>query len=321
MARNCDVWVFSEKPALLAELIAAAGGLATASQGAVAAIVLGPRHAVDEALARGAAKVLWLGEQKSGTMVEDYVPTLAGLLAQDPPYALLVGSTRRGRAVAGRLAARAGVSAITDVTQFLLDGGARQARHMIFGGGAERVEAPRSELMLATVGPGVFDAQPPAAGSQGEVVEVPFVEPEWRIRLRELKPRPVASVNLAAARRVVCAGRGLVRREDLALVNALAEALGAEVACTRPLAEGLDWLPRERYIGISGAMIRPDLYLGVGVSGQVQHTVGMSDTRLVVAINKDQNAPIFEMADYGIVGDLYAIVPALIKALKARRNS
>ena len=320
MARNCDVWVFSEKPALLAELISAGSSLAAVSQGAVAAIVLGPRRAADEALARGAGKVLWLGEQKPGYMVEDYVPTLAKLLAQDSPYALLVGSTRRGRAVSGRLAARAGVTAITDVTQFMLDGGARQARHMIFGGGAERVEAPLSELMLATVSQGVFDALPPTAGRQGQVDEVPFVEPGWRARLREVKPRPVASVNLIAARRVVCAGRGLVRQEDLALVDALAEALGAEVACTRPLAEGLDWLPRERYIGISGAIIHPDLYLGVGVSGQVQHTVGMSDTRMVVAINKDQNAPIFEMADYGIVGDLYAVVPALIQALKARKK-
>ena len=320
MAQNCDVWVFSEKPALLAELISAAAGLAAVSQGTVAAIVLGPRNLAVEALARGAGKVIWLGEQMSGYLVEDYVPTLARLLEQDPPHALLVGSTRRGRAVAGRLAAQAGVTAITDVTQFLLDGGARQARHMIFGGGAERVEGPLSDLMLATVSPGVFDAQPPVAGRQGEVVEAPFIEPEWRIHLRAVKPRPVASVNLAAAKRVVCAGRGLARQDDLALVNALAEELGAEVACTRPLAEGLDWLPRERYIGISGAMIHPDLYFGVGVSGQVQHTVGMSDTRLVVAINKDQNAPIFELADYGIVGDLYAVLPPLIAALKSRRH-
>src|SRR5512135_641191 len=127
MARSGDVWVFSEKPALLAELISAGSGLTAVSQGAVAAIVLGPRLAADAALARGAGKVFWLGEQKPGYMVEDYVPTLAGLFAQDPPYALLVGSTRRGRDVAGRLAARLGVTAITDVTQFLLDGGARQA--------------------------------------------------------------------------------------------------------------------------------------------------------------------------------------------------
>ncbi len=151
---------------------------------------------------------------------------------------------------------------------------------------------------------------------KAQITEVPFVAPGWRATLRERKTRPAAKVNLAGAKRVVCAGRGLAKKDDLALVNELAQCLAAEVACTRPLAEGLDWLPRERYIGISGATVKPDLYLGVGVSGQVQHLIGMSDSRLVVAINKDQNAPIFQQADYGIAGDLYAVVPALIKALK-----
>jgi electron transfer flavoprotein alpha subunit len=145
------------------------------------------------------------------------------------------------------------------------------------------------------------------------------VEPPWRAALRERKTRPASKVNLAGAKKVVCAGRGLARQDDRALVNELAQCLAAEVACTRPLAEGLGWLPRERYIGISGATVRPDLYLGVGVSGQVQHLIGMSDARLVVAINKDQNAPIFQQADYGIAGDLYAVVPALIKAIKERK--
>ncbi len=152
------------------------------------------------------------------------------------------------------------------------------------------------------------------------MVDVPFVEPEWRLTRRESKPRPPATVNLAAAKKVVCAGRGLARQEDLALVKELAQTLGAEVACTRPLAEGLGWLPRERYIGISGANVKPHLYLGVGVSGQVQHTVGMRESRLVVAINKDSQAPIFAQADYGIVGDLYTVVPALIAALKEKHG-
>jgi electron transfer flavoprotein alpha subunit len=151
------------------------------------------------------------------------------------------------------------------------------------------------------------------------MIELAFVEPEWRVTLRETRTRPAAKVNLATARKVVCVGRGLAKAEDLALVEELARLLGAEVACTRPLAEGLDWLPRERYIGISGATVRPDLYLGIGVSGQAQHTIGMSEARVVAAINKDEGAPIFEQADYRIVDDLYTVVPALIACLKARR--
>ena len=149
-------------------------------------------------------------------------------------------------------------------------------------------------------------------------MEAQFVAPQWKATLRECKTRPPATVDLSVAKKVVCSGRGVGKKEDLALVNELAQALGAEIACTRPLAEGLDWLPIERYIGISGATIRPDLYLGVGVSGAAQHLIGMSHSRVVVAINKDKNAPIFTNADYGIAGDLYEVVPALIKAIQER---
>jgi electron transfer flavoprotein alpha subunit len=104
------------------------------------------------------------------------------------------------------------------------------------------------------------------------------------------------------------------------MIQELADLLGAEMACTRPLAEGLGWMPRERYIGISGAMIKPDLYLGIGVSGQAQHTIGMSESQVVVAINRDRSAPLVAQSDYAIAGDLYEVVPALIRALKARKG-
>lgn len=319
MAERQDIWVFSEKEPLLAELAAGGRSLAQITGGKVVALVLGPRTLAESMLSRGADRVLWLGEPAEGVLVDDYVPTLSGLLEQGQPYALLAGATRRGRAVAGRLAARCGGTVLTDVLEFTFEGQELRARHMIFGGGAVRVERPLSQPVIATVGPGVLEATPAVPGGQGEITEVPFIPPTVKMTLRERKPRPSASVNLNAARRVVCAGRGVARREDLELVGELARALGAELACTRPLAEGLDWLPRERYIGISGAMIKPDLYLGVGVSGQAQHVIGMNDSRLVVAINKDQNAPIFSHADYAITADLYAVVPAILQALKQRR--
>ncbi len=319
MAENQETWVFSEKPALLYELIAGARTLAGEAGGRVTALVLGSRDAAGQALSRGADSVLWLGELPENSLVDDYVPTLAALVDDRRPSALLVGSTRQGKAVAGRLAARLGVTALTDVLEFMFEGGQVQARHMIFGGGALRIDRPLGDLLLATVGLGVFQAAAPDPGRSGEISQVAFVEPAWRARLLERKARPAAKVNLRGAKKVVCAGRGLAKQEDLALVKALADCLSAEVACTRPLAEGLDWLPRERYIGISGAIIRPDLYFGVGVSGQVQHLIGMSDARLVVAINKDPNAPIFQQSDYAIAGDLYTILPALIKAIKERK--
>jgi electron transfer flavoprotein alpha subunit len=110
-------------------------------------------------------------------------------------------------------------------------------------------------------------------------------------------------------------GRGVAKKEDLTLGEGLAEALGAELGCTRGIGD-YGWLSEERVIGLSGAKTKPDLYVAVGVSGQIQHTVGISSAKLIVAINKDKNAPIFRLADYGIIGDLYQVVPALIERLK-----
>lgn len=318
MTENHDIWVFSEKPDLLTELITGARTLSGTGQ--VTALVLGPRAMAEQAIAQGAGRVLWLGEMDPQRLVDDYLNTLHGLLETQKPYMLIIGSTKRGRAIAGRLAARLNTTALTDVLEFITADGQIQGRHLIFGGGAVRVDQISGTPILATVGGGVFHAPPSGAALTDSAVEsVPFIAPDWQVHLRERKPRPPVTANLPAAKRVVCSGRGLAKQDDLEMVQELAGLLRAEMACTRPLAEGLDWLPRERYIGISGATVRPDLYLGVGVSGQVQHMIGMNDSRLVVAINKDQNAPIFASADYGIADDLYTVVPELIEALKARR--
>lgn len=313
-----QVWAYSEKPAMLAELIGGARLLAEKINGTAAAVVLGSRADAEKAVALGATKVYWLGEKKDGALVDDYVPTLAQLAKTEKPALMLVGATKRGKAVAGRLAANLGASVITDAKEIATEG-KLTLKHMIFGGGAVRMEQPNSEVALATVGQGVYEAPAAEAGRSGEIVEVPFVEPAWKVKFVEKREKKVAAVNLAAAKRVICPGRGVGKQEDLAMISQLAQLLEAEIGCTRPLAEGLDWYPRERYIGVSGAFIKPDLYFGIGVSGQVQHTVGVGDSRVIVAVNKDKNAAIFPQADYGIVGDLYTFLPAFINALKARK--
>jgi electron transfer flavoprotein alpha subunit len=318
MASN-EIWVYSEKPALLAELINGGRLLAEKLSGSVVAVVLGTRSDAEKAISQGASKVYWLGEKKENALVEDYVPTLVGLLKQAAPAVFLVGSTKRGKAVVGRVAANFNASVVSDAKEFMIEDGKLSIRHMIFGGGAVRIEKPLSAIAIATVGQGVYETAEVNATNNGEIVEVAFVEPAWRVKFVEKREKKLTAVNLAAAKRVVCPGRGIARQEDMAMINELAQVLEAEIGCTRPLAEGLDWLPRERYIGVSGAFIKPDLYLGIGLSGQVQHTVGVTDSRIIVAINKDKNAPIFPQSDYGIVGDLYSVIPLLIKGLKERK--
>lgn len=311
MNETSQTLIYSEDIDLMCELI----GVAAAIQPPVAVLVTSAQ-AGQRAAEAGADRVYRVDEIPEGCLPEDVLPTLAELVHDLAFKVVLIGSTARGRLVAGRLAARLNTAAMTDVKSFSLEGGNLTIRHMIFGGGAERVERSLSPTVILTMGAGMFDAPPAQPGRQAETTPLAFIPPEKRKALLERKALPPASVNLASAKRVVCPGRGIAKQEDLAMVEDLARALGAEIACTRPLSEGLGWLPRERYIGISGANIKSDLYLGLGVSGQVQHTVGITGSRIVVAVNRDVNAPIFEQADYGIAADLYAVIPALIQALR-----
>jgi len=315
-----DILVFSEKPALLAELIGGAQSLAAQTGGEVAALLIGTSADVEHAFSLGADRVLWVGELPSGHILEDAVPTLFTAVQTAQPFALLVGATVRGRGVAGRLAARLATAALTDVLELNFDDTGLLAKHMVFGGGAVRIDRCTSPIKVVTAGAGVFEPHRRASAVTGKTERIEWVDPPQQAVLVERRERASSGVNLAAAKRVVCPGRGVKQQEDLGMIEQLAAALSAELACTRPLSEGLNWLPRERYIGISGAMIKPDLYIGVGVSGQAQHTIGMSDSRVVVAINKDRTAPLVTQSDYAVEGDLYQVVPALIQALKARKG-
>jgi len=314
-----EIWVFSEKPALLAEIIANALQLAKADSASVAALVVGNQQAIDHAFAQGAQKVYTLGEKAVNVLLDDFIPTIISLVKSKAPALVIIGATRQGKAVAGRLSAALDASTITDAKYFNQDSGGIEVTHLIFGGGAIRIEKANTATAVMTQGSSIVDALPANAGAKGEVESVAFVQPAWKATLIERKQKPPASVNLAVAKKIVCVGRGIAKKEDLSMAFELAGILEGEVAATRPLTEGLDWLPRERYIGVSGATVKPDLYLSIGVSGQAQHTVGITDSRVIVAIDKDKEAPIFPQADYCIVGDLYQIVPALITALKARK--
>jgi electron transfer flavoprotein alpha subunit len=140
------------------------------------------------------------------------------------------------------------------------------------------------------------------------------------VRVVERKPKGGEGINLEDAEVIVCAGRGVAKEEDLATIRELVAALHAELACTRSLATDFHWLSEERILGLSGKRVKPRLYLGIGVSGQIQHTVGVSGARVIAAINSDKDSLIFQMADYGIVGDLYEVVPKLVKRLGVIRN-
>lgn len=171
-------------------------------------------------------------------------------------------------------------------------------------------------------------AEEPETGAAGmaqpsapEVLSLAVSGPAYPFRRVSMQPKPAREVDLEAADRVVAVGRGLQRKEDLSLVEGLAAVLGAAVGCTRPIAAESGWLSDDHWVGLTGHRVRPSLYVAVGISGAAQHLVGMRDSKLVVAINKDANAPIFDQSDFQVVGDLYAIVPELTRQLAAARAS
>lgn len=306
-----QIWVYSDNPALLAELVSAGKQV-----GPVQAIVTGERSRAETAARLCPDGVWWTGETKPGWSAEDYIPTLEALIRDHSPDAILISSNRSGKAIAARLAARLGKAPINDILNFIQDGEGLVVEHMVLGGAGIRRESVPFQTAVLTIPAGVFPPAFPDNNPAGKIRQVELVEPEHRAILVERKTLPAKKSRLDSASKVITAGRGIQKQEDLVMLQELASLLDAELACTRPLAEGLNWLSRERFLGISGATIRPDLYLGVGVSGQIQHMIGASGARVIAAVNQDPQAPIFSQADYIIQADLYVFIPALIKALR-----
>lgn len=307
MNKAPNAFVICAKPARFADLIPGAASLGDA----VSAVFVGSAADAGDVFGQGAGRLCLL-PAKPGYIFEDYAPSIAAAIKAAGKSVVLLPNDRRGKAMAAKLGAMLNAAVVNDVMGVEADG---SLAHMVYGGLAVGKRQSLSDVTIMTVGGGVFEAAA-AAGGQGETVELGFVEPAARITLVEVKPKASSSVDIAKARRVVSVGRGFSRQEDLALAKSLAAAVDAELACSRPIAEGEQWMERERYVGVSGAMIKADIYIAVGISGQIQHMVGARDCKTIVAINKDKNAAIFKFADYGIVGDLYKVLPALTKALK-----
>jgi electron transfer flavoprotein alpha subunit len=285
---------------------------AAAGAGPVTAVVVGPRAVADQVAALGVDRVLWTGEPDPAVPVEASAAAVAEVVAGLAPRLVVAAARDAGRALAGAVAARCGSPVLTAATEVTLDAdGSATVRRDVHGGIASRTER-------VTGGPAVLTVPPTGSVVAGDPVAVEEVAAPAApgVRVREQRASGRAAVDLGGARTVVGIGRGLRAREDLAVVERLAAALGGEVACSRPLAEGHDWLTKDRYIGISGQHVAPDLYVAAGISGQVQHMVGVAGAKVVVAINSDPDAPIFAQCDHGVVGDLYAVLPALAAALE-----
>ena len=239
-----------------------------------------------------------------GVPAEAAAPAVAAAVAAEAGDVVLAANKPAERVLAGAVAARLGAPYLHGLKK-IGQGSAELSR---FGGIALETVSFDTAVVAVLDGGAVPEGEAPAAeAASGEYYEA-TVTGQDKV--------DVSSANLGSAKRIVAAGRGFKAEEDLKLAEDLAAAIGAELACSRPLAEGADWMSADRYIGVSGQSVAPDLYIAVGISGQIQHTVGMVDSKVVVAVNNDDKAPIFEGADYGIVADLYEALPAIVEAAK-----
>jgi electron transfer flavoprotein alpha subunit len=247
---------------------------------------------------------------------DGFVQALDALVRGAAPSLVLLPHTYQTRDFAPALAARLGRSLITDCVGVRDSTGGRAFTRPMFQGKLVADVIPLGETPhLVSFQVGAYRADQAARGAAPVRVVEAAVDPS-RIRQQPDAPFQEAkgAVDLSQAERIVAVGRGIKSQENIALAEKLAAALGAELAASRPICDA-GWLPMERQIGSSGQTVAPKLYLAVGISGAIQHVVGMKGARTIVAINKDADAPIFEVADYGIAGDLFDVLPALTKAL------
>lgn len=301
------VLTFSERRDAALEMLAAGRALGPE----VTALALG-EAAAEELLAHGADRVLVTAEDAGG----DYcLAALARAVDVARPAYVLIAATHRGAGVAPRLAQRLGAGCASDCHALAIRDGGLAVERRCYGRFVAR-QWIGGRPALATIRPRRFEAAPrverPAGVREGLAVTAP--PPRTRVVAVHERQRSAVAIEKAAA--VVAVGRGLKRRDDLPIIEELAQVLDAVVGGTRPVTDDLGWLPADVRIGLSGHTVKPRLYVACGVSGQIEHIVGMRESAIVVAIDRDPEAPIMQEADYRVTGDLYEVVPALTAELR-----
>ena len=304
-------------PATL-EIVAKGRELAAQAGGSAKAVLLGhgPEALASELASYGLDVLLVDDPALEAYSGGGYAQALASMLAASPPRVLLLAHTAQGYDLAPALAASGDLPLVTNCVDVRLEGGSLVATRRLLN---EKVQAEfeigSDRTYVVTLRPGsVKPATPTGAGT---VARVPMTIDGGKALPRFLRiERPeVSDIDIASADVVVSAGRGIQKKENLALVEELAKRLGGVVGASRPLTD-MEWLPKTRQVGQSGKTVRPKLYVACGISGAMQHVAGMKDASLIVAINTDPSAPIFEVAHVGVVGNVLEVLPALLKELR-----
>ena len=329
-----DLWVFIETDEdgnarnVGLELLNPGRRLADAQGGKLVAVVVGceVENAVKEAAAYGADKIIVVeGEEYKHYTTDAYVDAMFALVEKYGPTTMMIGATNEGRDMGPRLSCRLKTGLTADCTAVDYDeetGNIAWTRPTFGGNLLATIMCPEHRPQLGTVRPGVFKKSERREENKPEIIkeEIHVAAERIRTRLVEiLKDMDAGSVNLESAEVIVAGGRGVGGPEGFEPLKELADLLGGVVGASRAAVDS-DWIGHVHQVGQTGKTVGPKLYIACGISGAIQHTAGMSGSDVIVAINKDADAPIFRIADYGVVGDLKIVIPALIREIKNSRK-
>lgn len=321
------------------ELLGKAKDLAADLDTQVTAVLLGSniKGLADSLAEYGADRVIVVDDPVLETYrTEPYAQALTAVINEYKPEIMLVGATAIGRDLGPRVSARVGTGLTADCTKLEIGDfplnplpNKEQKHNQLlmtrpaFGGNTiATIACPDNRPQMATVRPGVMQKIAPVTGAKAEVVEFnpELKENNCYVEILDIVKEVAEVADIQQAKILVSGGRGVGSKENFKILQDLADALGGTVSCSRAVVDN-GWMPKDLQVGQTGKTVRPNVYFAIGISGAIQHTAGMEESDIIIAINKDESAPIFDVADYGIVGDLNKIVPLITEAVKARKNA
>lgn len=322
---NQNVWVCLEQAGgkiagVSYEMLSEARKLADQHSSEVCAVLLGSQvqDLAGEAFAYGANRVYVCDDEKlKDYNTDSYCAALEALVREHAPAILLIAATTNGRDLAGRLSSRLETGLASDCVALSLDdAGQLTATRPMYGGNIMAdVGFSEKRPAICTIRPNSLSKADPDAGRTGEVVSAALGDLQLKTTLREIVAKASGEISLTDAQIIVSGGRGLGDASGFDLIRQLAGVLNAAVGASRAAVDA-GWIPYEHQVGQTGKTVGPKLYIACGISGALQHLAGMKTSDVIIAINKDEEAPIFSIANYGIVGDLYQVIPVMIEELK-----
>jgi electron transfer flavoprotein alpha subunit len=315
------VLVYSDNKNMTIEMLSKASEIAKETKKKTTAVIIGK---TDETLAKeyityGADQVFIAETDQTDFKAEEYADILSKIVDETKAETIFIGSNKNGKELSARLGGILNAGCVVDSNNVYIKAGKILAERIVYSGNAIAIEQFNKKPAIVTIPSKAFDPLKKDESRKGEIIKKKIDFKKSNSKIVSIKELQTAGVNVEDAEIIVSCGRGFKNKEDIKIIQELADVLkGKTLGCSRPIAADMKWLPEDHWIGLSGHKVKPKLYIAAGISGQIQHIAGMRDSGVVVAINKDPDALIFKSADYGIVGDLYNVLPKLTNALKEK---